>query len=209
MKILYLGDSVTDSGRDKTNPADLGNGYVKYATENIKNACPDMDISFYNRGISGNRTEDVVVRLDSDVIAIDPDITVLLIGINDVWHHYTSTPTRAAVETPTDRFEANLRKILDAIKSCNSKLVMLEPFALPRENLEIILPELDEKIRIERRLAREYADIYISLHGRFAEMMISADYTALTADGVHPNDGGKRLIGGMVSDAVLQLIQED
>jgi hypothetical protein len=32
MKILFQGDSVTDAGRDRNDPHDMGSGYPKYAS---------------------------------------------------------------------------------------------------------------------------------------------------------------------------------
>ena len=208
MKILYLGDSITDAQRDRSNPDDLGLGYVKYATANIRSALPDSDIRFYNRGISGNRTSQVIERLDSDVLDINPDIVVLLIGVNDVWHHYHSTNARDCIETPDEQFEINMRKILDAIKHCGAKLLMLEPYMLPVEDKLAMLPELDAKIRIERKLAREYADAYISLSGRFSEFLINHEFADISDDGVHPNESGRALLGKMVSDALIPMISE-
>ena len=208
MKILYLGDSITDAGRDKSNPDDLGLGYVKYATENILTAFPDSNIRFYNRGISGNRTSQVVERLDSDVVAIDPDLVVLLIGVNDVWHHYHSTSTRDCIETADEAFECNMRKILDAIKGCGAKIIMLEPFMLPLEDKIHMFPELDSKIRIERKLAREYASVYVALHGRFSEFIINNDLSLLSNDGVHPNESGRAILGKIVSDVMLPVMSE-
>ncbi len=208
MKILYLGDSITDAGRDKSTPDDLGLGYVKYATENILSALPDANIRFYNRGISGNRTSQVVERLDSDVVAIDPDLVVLLIGVNDVWHHYHETKTRNRIETTDEAFEGNMRKILDAIKGCGAKLIMLEPFMFPLEDKLEMLPELDSKIRIERKLAREYANAYVSLQGRFSEFIINNDISVISNDGVHPNESGRAILGKIVSDVMIPIVSE-
>ena len=38
MKILFQGDSITDAGRDRSDIHNLGNGYPKFAAENIKEA---------------------------------------------------------------------------------------------------------------------------------------------------------------------------
>ena len=46
MKILFQGDSVTDAGRDRSNPADLGEGYPKFASAMIQDSYPDDDFEF-------------------------------------------------------------------------------------------------------------------------------------------------------------------
>ena len=88
MKILFQGDSVTDAGRDRSDPHDMGNGYPRYASAMIQDSFPDTEFEFFNLGISGNRTEHLVERLEADFMEIQPDIVSILIGVNDVWHHY-------------------------------------------------------------------------------------------------------------------------
>ena len=55
MKILFQGDSVTDAGRDRSNPHDMGEGYPRYASAMIQDSYPDTGFEFVNLGISGNR----------------------------------------------------------------------------------------------------------------------------------------------------------
>ena len=88
MKIVFFGDSVTDCNRVYDDPANLGDGYVKYTTDSLVNTFDDMDFEFFNRGISGNRTCDLLARLDKDVIEHQPDIVTILIGINDTWRKF-------------------------------------------------------------------------------------------------------------------------
>ena len=127
MKILFQGDSVTDAGRDRSTPTDMGDGYPRYASAMIQDSYPDIDFEFVNLGISGNRTEHLVARLESDFIEIQPDIVSILIGVNDVWHHYAFE----FVETTDEQFEANYRCVLDAIKSrTNARILMIQPFLL-------------------------------------------------------------------------------
>ena len=46
---------------------------------------PGRDITFINRGISGNRVRDLRARWQEDCIDLKPDILSILIGINDSW----------------------------------------------------------------------------------------------------------------------------
>lgn len=63
--IVFLGDSITQGWHD-----------------NFDNAFPELRA--VNRGISGDTTRGVLVRLDEDVIALKPAAVVLLIGTNDL-----------------------------------------------------------------------------------------------------------------------------
>lgn len=63
--LVFLGDSITQ-----------GWG------ENVGGIVPNVKVA--NRGISGDTTRGVLIRLQEDVIALQPDGVVLLIGTNDL-----------------------------------------------------------------------------------------------------------------------------
>ena len=203
MKILFQGDSITDAGRSRENLADLGPGYPAVAAALMTEMFPQISFTFINRGISGNRTEHLVARLQSDFIDLQPDLVILMIGVNDVWHHYSHN-----IETTDEAFEANLRHVLSEIKAKTpAKLVMIEPYLLPAADKEHMIPELHAKIRIERKLAREFADAYIPLDGLFAAACVGEEYTKYSPDGVHPGPYGARWIAKQVLSAVLPLFE--
>lgn len=203
MKILFQGDSVTDAGRDRSDCHDLGSGYAKFAAAMIADSFLDTEMEFVNLGISANRTSHLVERLQSDFVDIDPDIVILLIGVNDVWHHYDAKN----VQTTAEQFETNLRTVLDAIRKTGAKLVMLEPYMMYGSDKDFMYEELDEKIRIERALAHEYADAYVPLHALFAAETVRTPYTAFSPDGVHPNADGAAFIAQKVFDATAPIIE--
>ena len=89
MKIVFFGDSITDCGRDRTDPSSLGNGYVKILADKLRPIYPDMDIELINQGVSGNEVSDLLDRVQSDVIDEHPDAVVVMIGINNVIHKFT------------------------------------------------------------------------------------------------------------------------
>ena len=204
MKILFQGDRITDAGRSRTNLNDLGPGYPAYAAALITETFPQLEFTFTNRGISGNRTEHLVQRLQADFIDLQPDLVIMMIGVNDVWHHYSHN-----IETTDEAFEANLRHVLSEIKAKTpAKIVMIEPYLLPAEDKLHMLPELHAKIRIERALAREFADAYVPLDGLLAAACVNECYTKYSPDGVHPNADGARLIANHVIAAAIPFLED-
>ena len=204
MKILFQGDSITDAGRDKRNYHELGAGYPKFAAEYIKEAFPETDFEFINFGISGNRTDQLFDRLYTDGIAFEPDIISILIGINDVWHRYGASK----ITTTDAQIETNYRAILERLKKeTKAKIVILCPFLLDDESKEYWRGEVDRVIAIVRKLADEFADIYIPLDLLFEEALkTQPEPKFYSADGVHPNDNGRAFIGKHYADAVRPLI---
>ena len=205
MKILFQGDSVTDAGRDRNDPSDMGNGYPRYASAMIQDSYPDIDFEFFNLGISGNRTEHLVARLESDFIEIQPDIVSILIGVNDVWHHYAFE----FVETTDEQFEANYRCVLDAIKSrTNARILMIQPFLLETVDpaKQELCEELARKQNIIEKLAAEYVDGYLALD-TVLHTETDEKPAYYSADGVHPTPDGACFIGEAYLRAVAPLIE--
>jgi lysophospholipase L1-like esterase len=204
MKILFQGDSVTDAGRDRSNSSDMGFGYPKYASAMIEDAFPDMDFAFVNLGISGNRTADLVERMQSDFIEIQPDIVSVMIGINDVWHHYAFSYTY----TSNEEFEQNYTTVLEEIKQKTAaKIMIIQPFLLDVPDKQELWGELMEKHEIVKRLADKYADAYLPMH-EILHADEAEDKTVYAADGVHPTEDGACLIAQKYLEAVTPLIEE-
>ena len=205
LNLLFQGDSVTDAGRDKRNFHDMGKGYPHFAARLIREALPDAEIEMINLGISGNRTDQLFDRLYPDAIELAPDVISILIGINDVWHRFGAS----RIETTPEQTEANYRAILERIKTqTNAKIVMLQPFLLDYEKNQHLRPGLDGLLPIIKRLADEYADLYIPLDELFAEaMQTQPEPCYYSADGVHPNENGAAFIGEHYAKAILPLLK--
>lgn len=186
MRILFQGDSITDAGRGREDTHQLGSGYPFYTAKLIKEAYPGADFEFINLGISGNRAESLLERWEQDAVAIQPDIISILIGINDTWHHAGDCNWM-----PHDYFEDCYRKILIDIKGkTDAKIIILEQFLLHVDDKSYFHVDLDPKIQITRKLAREFADAFVPLDGLFAAASIKKAPAYWAADGVHPTAEG-------------------
>ena len=191
IKLLFQGDSITDAGRSYQDPHLLGVGYVKYAAEYLQQAYPEQEFEFVNLGIGGNQTKDLVARLDRDFIDVQPDVISILIGINDVWHHAELRDWILDAD-----FEDRYRTVLQAIREkTTAKIMMMEPFLIPVEDKLFFREDLYKKIGICRKLAREFADVYMPTDGLLCSAFIGDDPASYAADGVHPTDKGAEFIG--------------
>ena len=207
IKIVFQGDSITDAGRDKRNYHHMGNGYPKYASTLIAENHPDVEFEFINFGISGNRTSQLFDRLYTDGIAFEPDIISILIGINDIWHRYGG----GKIATTDAQIELNYRSILERIrKETNAKIIILSPYLLKREtsDADVIREDLKTVLPIVRKLADEFADVYIPLDEHFAVAEPLAEPYFYSNDGVHPNPNGAEFIGKIYAEAIKPLIEQ-
>lgn len=203
MRILFQGDSITDCHRKRDDLTDLGEGYVVYTVEALKSKYESIDFEFINRGISGNRTAELLARIDEDLVAIQPDIVTILLGINDTWHKYM-----IGLDTPIEVFESNYEKILENIKEkTNAKIIMIEPFLLYNMGKDNMRADLNEKIDCVRRLALKYADAFLPLDADFVAATVSGTInTDLSPDGVHPGEAGKKLIAEKLVPIISRFI---
>lgn len=197
MKILFQGDSITDAGRSREDPHELGHGYPKYAAEYIRYRHPGTDFEFINLGISGNQTKDLRARWQADCIDLQPDVVSILIGVNDTWHHAGDRSWLTA-----EYYEENYRSILTDIREkTNAKILMLEQFLLPSTDKGFFREDLDPKIQITRKLAWEFADVFVPLDGLLNADLVGEIPMAWSDDGVHPNAAGSRQVGRYYADA--------
>ena len=204
MKILFQGDSVTDAQRNYDNPHDLGRGYPKYAAAELRAAHPNVDFEFVDLGISGNQTKDLVARIQSDFIDVQPDIVSIMIGVNDTWHHAEEQDW-----IPEEIFDERYRTVLTAIREhTHARIVILEPFLLPVPEMAGLRADLDRKIAVVRHLAREFADVFVPVDGLLASALIGHSISDFSEDGVHPNAGGAAYIGRMYSEYVSPLVEK-
>ena len=202
IKLLFQGDSITDAGRSREDGHILGNGYVKYAAAYLQEAYPQIEFEFINLGIGGNQTKDLVERLEDDFVAVQPDIVSILIGINDIWHH---ADDRSWI--PDEVFEGRYRTVLQAVREKTSaKIMMLEPFLIPVEDKLFFREDLYKKIEIERKLAREFADVYLPTDGLLASAFLGDEPASYANDGVHPTDKGAEYIGRLYCEYMKKII---
>ena len=199
--VLFQGDSVTDCGRSRISDDDMGNGYANIIAAWFNATYPEKGVTFINRGISGDRTVNLVQRWDEDCIALKPDLVSILIGINDCWRRYDSHDP-----TSTRDFEDNYRKILMDIKEkLDAKIVLCEPFVLPiPADRKQWREDLDPKIQVVRGLALEFGALYVPFDGIFANACTKREPSFWATDGVHPTQAGHALMARAWLDAVIK-----
>ncbi len=187
--LVIQGDSITDAGRF-SDPEQLGLGYSRMVAKYIENFYPDLSIKVYNKGISGNRSKDLVARWREDTLDLHPTVVTILIGINDTWRAFDSNDP-----TTVDEYAANCELIMKQTKEAGASLIILEPFAIPTGVVtDAWRADIEPKISALRKLALKYADAYIPLDGIFYNLSVDTAPEIWTGDGVHPSAAGHRII---------------
>ncbi|MFB2579711.1 SGNH/GDSL hydrolase family protein [Herbiconiux sp. P15] len=191
-RYVFVGDSITDCGRDRDDPASLGHGYVSLLAGDLEDlGSRGEPVVVRNLGISGDRAVDLERRWEADVGPTDPDVLTLFVGVNDMLRRFDSDdPTSASA------FAETYRGLLERARSAGRpRIVLVEPFFLPiRPEQRDRLDDLDPKRAAVDALACEYAADLVRLQGPMAAAAGQTSVAEVAPDGVHPTADGHRLI---------------
>jgi lysophospholipase L1-like esterase len=195
VRVLFTGDSITDTGRRDGVGDGLGDGYVRRIADAPELAGADV----VNTGIGGDTSADLLARFPDDVLAHRPDVLSILVGINDTWRRYDSD-----TETSVESYTANLRTMLSAARDAGIAIVLVEPFLLPVLRAQRSWREdLDPKIAAVRALAVEFGAVLVPADVELSRLAESVGAAALASDGVHPTAAGHDAIARLWIRTVL------
>lgn len=197
MKIVFLGDSITDCDRNREDAKSLGNGFVKILADKLLPIYPDTDIELINKGISGNEVCDLLARVQRDVIDLKPDAAVIMIGVNNTLHKF-----KYGKELNLKQFESDLTELLTRIKEAGIVIIFLEPFLLPAPDKLRMRKLFNEELKIIDTVAPKLCDEFVAYDEMFNGLAESIPYTEYSADGVHPTHRGSRLIADTAIKAI-------
>src|SRR4028119_438040 len=107
--IAFLGDSITQFG------AASPGGYVRLVASGL--AAQGIDVTVIPAGLSANKSNDMLSRLDKDVLSKKPTWMTLSCGVNDVMH--------GARGVPLEDYKTNITAILDRCEQAGVKVVIL------------------------------------------------------------------------------------
>ncbi len=196
-KVLFFGDSITQAG---VNPG----GYIM----RIDSMCKQQGINkyeFIGAGIGGNKVYDLYLRMDKDVLAKSPDVVIIYVGVNDVWHKSSS-----GTGTDADKFEKFYQAIIDKLKEKSIKIILCTPAAIGEKTdfSNSQDGDLNEYSKIIRKLATKNVLPVVDLRKSFLDFNLknnpdNKDRGILTTDRVHLNAKGNQL----VADEMWKLIQ--
>ena len=176
-KVVFIGDSITELWAPHFAELFPGKNYVA-------------------RGVSGETTARVLARFQHDVVALKPDVVVILAGTNDI----------AQNDGPVtlEQIEDNIASMADIAREHHIAVV-----------LSSVLPVLDyhwrkglqpvPKIRALNQWIRAYAASRGAVYLDYYSAMVDSAgglRVELTADGVHPNLAGFKTMTPLAENAI-------
>jgi len=188
-KVIFFGDSITQAGVGK-------GGYISRIDSMSKQEGLGDKFEFIGAGIGGNKVYDLYLRMEKDVLEKTPDVVVIYVGVNDVWHK-----SSYGTGTDPDKFERFYQAIIDKLKAANAKIILCTPAAIG-EKTDFSNPQdgdMNEYSNIIRRIAKKNDLILVDLRKAFLDHNLknnpdNKDRGILTTDKVHLNAPGNQLV---------------
>lgn len=196
----YASANATLSPSEKGRVVFMGNSI----TEGWLNLRPDFfkGKPYVNRGISGQTTPQMLIRFRQDVVDLNPEVVVILAGINDI----AGNTGPSTIEMITD----NLASMAEIAVANDIKVVMCS--VLPAYDFPWS-PGLEPgpKVVTLNKWIKEFSE---------KEGLIYADYFSATADdrpglrkdlgddGVHPNEKGYKIMEPLVEHAIKKAMEK-
>ena len=148
---------------------------------------PDWEV--LNRGINGERSDQILGRFRRDVVASEPDFVIVLAGVNDVYQDF-----------PLEFTEGNLGKMYDIAKREEVRLVTASilPFNSMSHRRAIAMKNLNRWIEARSRvLSALFCDTSAAVSDR-----LNSTILADSPDGLHPGVEGYRRMGEALTRVV-------
>ena len=188
-KVIFFGDSITQAG---VQPG----GYIVKAGELIGAENKADQFELIGAGIGGNKVYDLYLRMDDDVLSENPDIVVIYVGVNDVWHKRTY-----GTGTDPDKFEKFYTAIINKLQAKNIKVILCTPAAIGEKTdfSNELDGDLNRYSSIIRDLARKNSLPIVDLRKAFLEYNLkfnteNKESGILTTDRVHLNPKGNEFV---------------
>ncbi len=195
IKVVFFGDSITEAG---VKP----NGFITI-DDSLLNPTGAANYDLIGAGISGNKVYDLYLRLEDDVTSKSPDIVVIWVGVNDVWHKKMGTGTDA------DKFEKFYVALIKKFKAANVKIIVCTPATIGEkyDYTNEMDGDLNKYANIIRRIAADQKLTLVDMRSAFeayekANNPNNLEKGILTADGVHLNDAGNMFVAKLMAEGI-------
>lgn len=191
VKVILFGDSITQQG---VRPG----GYITLMQQSTS------EYELTGAGIGGNKVYDLYLRLEEDVLNKKPDVVIIYVGVNDVWHKQTH-------QTGTDpgKFVGFYSAMIKKMQSQGIKVVVCTP-AVIGERTDFSNAQdgdLNSYSQLIRDLAKQYNCTLVDLRKEFLAYNLvhnpeNKESGILTTDRVHLNPAGNKLVAELMMKAL-------
>jgi lysophospholipase L1-like esterase len=197
-RVVFFGDSITEAGAKP-------GGFITKIGQAVETKGLTNLYDLVGAGIGGNKVTDLYLRMEDDVLSKNPDIVIIWIGVNDVWHK-----TSYGTGTDADKFQKFYTAIIQKMQAKNIKLILCTPATIG-EKIDFTNQQdgdLNRYAQIIRDLSKNYHCGLIDFREIFHvyNLKNNPDNKAsgsLTLDGVHLNEQGNQLVADKMTEVLF------
>lgn len=209
-KMVSIGDSLTEGVGDETESG----GYVGILNHTFEDH--SMNISIENFGKRGNRTDQLLKRLENEEISSaikDADIVLITIGANDIMKvvrsHYTHLniePFQEEKISYVERLTAIFHKINDLNPDTQIFLIgFYNPFERYFGEIEQLNMILEDWNQASESVTEEFENVY---YIPTKDLFSNSTTNLLAEDNFHPNTSGYKLMAQRVLEYLSKYDEE-
>lgn len=114
-KVVFFGDSITQAGVQS-------GGYIRLMDSLVALDKKSADYELIGAGIGGDKIYDLYLRMEEDVLKKQPDIVVIYVGVNDVWHKSSS-----GTGTDYNKFGRFYEAVVAKLQAASIKVIICTP----------------------------------------------------------------------------------
>jgi isoamyl acetate esterase len=192
VKVIFFGDSITRAGVEP-------GGYITLM-QNALRGKTNPEYELIGAGIGGNKVYDLFLRFEDDVLSKKPDVVVIYVGVNDVWHKQSSQ-----TGTDPDKFIAFYTAMIKKLQTAGIRVIVCTPAAIgERTDFSNAQDgDLNRYSNIIRDLAKKYSCGLVDLRKAFLDYNLknnpeNKESGILTTDRVHLNPAGNKLVADLM-----------
>ncbi len=199
MKIVFFGDSITQQGV-------ASGGYIDKMKAILEKQGIKDNYQLIGAGIGGNKIYDLYLRYEEDVLVHNPDVVVIWVGVNDVWHK-----TSYGTGTDADKFEKFYVALIKKFQSKSIKVILATPAAIG-ERTDFSNQQdgdLNFYSQIIRNIAAKFDCPVADFRKEFLKYNLEKNPTnkeagILTSDRVHLNEAGNQLVADILMKILVK-----
>jgi lysophospholipase L1-like esterase len=198
-RIVFIGDSITDAERLRDHPP-YGNGYMSLVRALVTARHPELGLTWFNRGVSGDTVRDLDRRWAEDAIGLQPDWLSVMIGINDIWRAFEG---RDAEAVAIDEYEETLRRLVKrAVDETGCRLILADPYFIDADQEQPQLAETRRYALVVARLAAEFEALHVPSQRAFDRVLTTTGSQDWAHDRIHPNLPGHAVLAQAYLDVL-------
>lgn len=206
IRIISAGDSLTEGVGDSTKTG----GYLPYLRTLLEEEKGIKEVDFYNFGVKGNRTPQLLKRLQTEEMKetlSTADLVILTIGGNDIMkvvRDNISNLQLSVFEKEREVYINNLIEIMNSIIRVNPEAYIVlvgvyNPFSQWFSDIKELDQIVSEWNEASQRVVANYSNAYFV---GIEDLFINPAERLLHTDNFHPNDKGYELIAERLNETL-------